>query len=252
MNNVRAQAKDLNDYILNPVAEDRDAKTEYRIEHQTNLDAFDQSIELSHEQALWAALAFEDANKVRLLLKRGANPNRPEELSRMTPLMAAETTQVAIALLQHQADPNARDRFGLSVIHHAVAMRDGAAIVKLLVKQGVNVDTRTDDAAKATPLFIALKKYIEGNDKITTAGVISTLAGLGADLDAFDGRGETPVAFAAFNNQPELLRLLIGLGADPTKKLGNGQTPLDYAREANATDAMRLLAELPVKSQRTN
>jgi ankyrin repeat protein len=252
MSDVWAQAKNLNDYILNPAAEDQDAQTEYRVEHQTKLDAFDQSIELSQEQALWAALAFEDAGKVRLLLKRGANPNRPEELSRMTPLMAAETMQVAVALLQYKANPKARDRFGLSVIHHAVAMRDGAAIVKLLVEQGVNVDTPTDDAAKTTPLFIALKKYIEGNDKQTTAGVISTLAGLGADLNVIDGRGETPVAFAAFNNQPELLRLLIGLGADPTKKLGNGQTPLYYARDANATDATRLRAELPVKSQRTN
>jgi ankyrin repeat protein len=250
--NMRAQAKDLNDYILNPVSDDQDATTEYRVEHQTKLDAFDQSIELSQEQALWAALAFEDAGKVRLLLQRGANANRPEELSQMTPLMAAETVPVAVALLQYKADPKARDRSGLSVIHHAVAMRDGAAIVKLLVEQGVNVDTRTDDAAKATPLFIALKKYVEGNDKKTTADVIRTLANLRADLNALDGRGETPVAFAAFNNQPELLRLLISLGADPTKKLGNGQTPLDYAREANATDAMRVLAELPVKSQRTN
>ncbi|MEJ2116866.1 MAG: ankyrin repeat domain-containing protein [Alphaproteobacteria bacterium] len=249
--NAWAQTKNLNDFINSPASDNKEP-TEYRIEHQTNLDAFDRSIELSQEQALWAALAFEDTSKVRLLLKRGANPNRPDELSKMTPLMAAETTPIAAALLQYGANPKARDRVGLGVLHHAVSMREGAAIVKLLVDQGVNVDVRTDDAAKATPLFIALKKYIEGSDKETTEGVIRTLAGLGADLNAFDGRGETPVAFAAFNNQPELLRLLIGLGADPTKKLGNGQTPLDYARAANSTDAMRVLAELPVKSQPTN
>lgn len=249
---ANAQAKDLDEYIRDPVPTAKSAPTEAREKHQTITDAFDLSIELSQDQALWTALAFEDADQVRSLLRKGANPNRAEELSLMTPLMAAETMPITVALLQYGADPNARDRMGRSVLHYAVTMRDAASIVPLLIRSGVNINMRTDDTAKITALFCAMDKYIEDKDKDVSAQIIRVLVDMGADLNILDGHGANPLAVAASRNQVNLLRLLIQLGADPAMKLPNGRTALDYARDANAVDAMHVLANLPVKAQPAN
>ena len=211
-------------------------------------------LELSRDQALWTAIAFEDADQVRQLLKSGADPNKPEDLSQMTPLMAAETFPVASILIQKGAEPRARDRTGRTPLHYAVLMRDAPAIIPLLVRAGADVNARAEDAGSSTPLIFAVEKYItdKDRDKAINASVIRALVLLGADINAADARGATGLAMAASQNKPELIRLLIELGADPAKRLGNGRTPLDYAREANAQDAIQVLAAMAAKARPAN
>lgn len=211
-------------------------------------------LELSMDQALWAAIAFEDANQVRELLKGGANANVLEGLSQMTPLMAAETFPIASILIQNGANPNARDRNGRTPLHYAVLMRDAATIVPLLVRAGADVNARTGDAGRDTPLIAAVEKYAgdQNRDTAMSASIIRALVHLGADVNATDARGETSLAIAARENKPELIRLLIELGADPAKRLGNGRTPMDYAREVNAQDAIRALAVAAGKVEPAN
>jgi|EndMetStandDraft_9_1072997.scaffolds.fasta_scaffold07204_2 ankyrin repeat protein len=210
------------------------------------------ALELSQDQALWAALAFEDTEQLRQLLKRGANPNKPEELSLMTPLMAAETLSVAWTLLEAGADPRARDRTGKTVLHHAAKMREATSIVPLLVRAGADVNARTDDADRDTPIFCAVENYMESPDKYAAGLTVRTLVHSGADINAADANGATVLAIAASHNQPGLIKLLVELGADPNKRLSNGRTPLDYAREANATDAIQFLDGVASKSAPAN
>jgi hypothetical protein len=200
------------------------------------------ALEMSREQAMWTALAFEDAARLRELLKQGANPNKPDELSQMTPLMAAETAEIAKILLEAGADPKLRDRAGRTVLHHAVKMREAASVVQMLVRLGADVNARADDLNKSTPLLLAIDRYLEDKDRQETSLVIRILVHLGADIDAANAKGDTPLAIAAAHNQPELIRLLMELGADPSHRMVNGLTPLDYAREANAEEAMQALA----------
>ena len=211
-------------------------------------------LEMSKDQALWAAIAFENAGLVRKLLKTGADPNKPEDLSQMTPLMAAETFPVASALIEKGASASARDRTGRTPLHYAVNMRDAASIIPILVQAGADVNARAEDAGRNTPLLFAVEKYLAGTgrDEAINASVIRVLVRLGADLNAADARGATPLAIAAKQNEPKLIRLLIDLGADPAKRLGNGRTPLDYAREANAHDAVRMLVAMTGKARRAN
>lgn len=173
------------------------------------------ALELSQEQALWAAIAFEDAEQLRQLLKRGANPNKPEELSLMTPLMAAETLPVAWALLEAGADPRARDRTGKTPLHYAVKMRDAKDIMPLLVRAGADVNARAEAPGQITPLFSAIENYMESPEKDAAEAVIRTLASLGADINATDSKGATALAVAAAHNQNELVKILIELGANP-------------------------------------
>jgi ankyrin repeat protein len=198
-------------------------------------------LELSPDQAVWTALAFENPEQLRQLLQKGANPNKPEDLTRMTPLMAAETLQLAWTLIEAGADARARDKTGRTPMHHAVKMREAVQILPLLARAGGDVNARAEEPAGITPLFCAVESYLESPEKDSTGLVVRVLARLGADLNAMDARGATVLAIAAAHNKPDLIKLLVDLGADPTKRLSNGRTPLDYAREANALDAIPLL-----------
>jgi ankyrin repeat protein len=173
------------------------------------------ALELSQEQALWAAIAFEDPEQLRQLHKRGANPNKPEELSLMTPLMAAETLPVAWTLLEAGANPRARDRTGKTPLHYAVKMREATSIMPLLVRAGADVNARAEEPGQITPLFSAVENYIESPEKEAAEAVIRVLARLGADINAADSKGATPLALATAQNQTELVKILIELGANP-------------------------------------
>ena len=199
------------------------------------------TLEMSQDQAVWTALAFEDNEQLRQLLKKGANPNKPEELSQITPLMAAETLQLAWTLIEAGADARARDRTGRTAMHHAVKLREAVQILPLLVRAGGDVNSRAEEPGMITPLFCAVENYLESPDKDNATLVVRILARLGADMNATDSKGATVLAIAAAHNKPELIKLLVELGADPAKRLSNGRTPLDYAREANALDAISLL-----------
>jgi len=219
----------------------------------SQLSAADRDVlELSLDQAMWTALAFEDAAKLRDVLKRGADPNKPEKLSQMTPLMAAETAELVEILLKAGADPNQKDRTGRSALHHAVKMREAGSIVRLLGQAGAAVNAPAKDIGDATPLQSAVEHYFEDKAQEETALAIRILVHLGADINAADTAGHNALSLAASRNQPELIRLLIDLGADPKRRLPNGRTPLDYARDAKAEDAIQALAAGPSKQPAAN
>jgi ankyrin repeat protein len=211
-----------------------------------------ESLELSLDQAMWTAIAFEDAAQLASLLQRGADPNKPEKLSQMTPLMTVETAELVKILLESGAKPDLRDLTGRGALHHAVRMREGPEIVRMLVRAGAPVDSRVEDMSDCTPLMLAAEYYIEERDRRTITLVIRALVALGADVDAVDNGGRNALAIAAAQNQVDLIQLLLELGADPKRKLGNGRTPLDFAIDAKAQDAVRALAAAPSRSPTAN
>jgi ankyrin repeat protein len=211
-----------------------------------------EKLEMSRDQAMWAALAFEDAEKLSILLKQGANPNKPDELSQMTPLMAAETLAMAKVLIAAGANPNMRDRLGRTALHHAAKMREGAAIMELLVRSGGDVNARALDAALSTPLICAIENYLENKDRQQASLIIRVLAHLGADMNAPNARGNNPLVLAATSNQAELIKLLVELGADPSRPVSDGRTAMDFAKEAGASEAIQALAAAPSRTVPAN
>lgn len=219
---------------------------------KTKSDPAAESLEMSVEQAMWTAIAFEDVAQLASLLKRGADPNKAEKLSQMTPLMTVESAGLVKVLLAGGARTDLRDLTGRTALHHAVRVRDGPEIVRLLVEAGAKVDEPVDDASGCTPLLLAAEFYIEEQDRPTISGVIRALVALGANVDAADSGGRNALAIAAAQNRVDLVRLLLELGADPKHRLGNGRTPLDFALDAKAQDAARVIAAAHSKSPTAN
>ena len=75
------------------------------------------------------------------------------------------------------------------------------------------------------------------------ATIRDLLAADPALLDARDARGMTPLALAAWYDQPTLVAALLDLGADPDLKNDNGLTPLFSALDRGRGTAARILLD---------
>jgi hypothetical protein len=74
------------------------------------------------------------------------------------------------------------------------------------------------------------------------AAVTASIAS-GADVNQRGGQGDTPLHWAAFNGNSELVRSLIYAGGKVNERLANGNTPLHLAAYKGHTAAVKALLE---------
>ncbi|RYP78372.1 hypothetical protein DL771_000557 [Monosporascus sp. 5C6A] len=166
-------------------------------------------------------------------------------------------------LLRRGAEPNVQGRDGVAPLHCA-AMSGNVDAVRTLIETGATLDVL--DASGNTPLHWAaykghedVVKYLQqdANKKLrdnngrtalhlaAIAGIkeaVKLLIGVGADKEAKDRVGVTPLHYAAENGHEAVVRfLVIEAGADKKAKDNNGRTPLHYAAEYGYEAVIRLL-----------
>ncbi len=174
----------------------------------------------------------------------------------LTPLMAAAARDRADAvqmLLDAGADVGATDAVGHTALHWA-AMRHAPGAAQRLIRAGADVQALDDDdtsplgAAGASgavsvarvllgagadanaadggtpPLHRAIKTY---GESYGGAEMVAFLLASGADPNARDARGLTPLHRAASDTPGAFAvsRLLLDAGADPSARDARGQTP---------------------------
>ncbi len=198
--------------------------------------------------ALHAAARSASAQVVKLLLEKGADPNLVATLKKQpqagedsnlqqlspqqqepwsTPLLTAVVrfnTAAASALLEGGAKPDLYGP-GEQTPLLVAARLSHTNLIGSLLRHGA--DIKQVDSEKRTVLHWLVSdnnRYAGGSDR---EEVVGFLVALGANPNAQDKRGMTPLHYAARRDNAAWIKALIANGADPKAKDLVGQTPAE-------------------------
>jgi len=180
-------------------------------------------------------MAAQDADKVKLLIDRGANV-RAQAKTGYTALMVASaylgTAPSVKLLLEHAAEVNP----GKGVLNNAsplflAAIAGDRENIALLLAKGADPNRRMDIIGMfpTSPLIGALSF----GDPV----VVQALVAGGADIREKDLDSMTPLHWAVVTHHPDVVKTLLAAGADPNPVDRFGYTPLLYAATIDFGDA---------------
>jgi len=161
--------------------------------------------------------------------------------------------ETASQLLAKGADPNSKDVAGITPLLAAAWNGDrNTAIVRLLLQHGANVNAvsavEAVDTVKNGPLAIGLLTPLLSAAPYGNYETVALLVNAGANVNAKDVRGMTPLAMAVISDRPDPrnVRLLLAKGADPGLRSKNGESAVDWA---NKYQNPEMLAAFGAKSK---
>lgn len=174
---------------------------------------------LADEDGLTAAIAAGDAGAARLLVDAGATV-RPAALLRACQMEREDLAELCLAGIQP----------GEARILDRLAMLGHTGMLRWLVARGTSI-------AEEGPQALC---------EAANAGQAEAAAYLlqqGVPVESRVSYGWTALHLAAYNGNPETVRVLLAAGADPAADDGTGKTPLDWASEAGKADNVALLQQ---------
>ena len=186
------------------------------------------------DEQLLAAAGVGDADEIKRLIDKGANPNVSDARGRSALLFSvmAGHEAAAEALLRRGAKVDSADADGKTTLMWAsdAGHRD---VAELLLKRGADIEAR--DKYGQTALIDAAWR---GRDKI-----IEMLLQINADANARSIDGVTALMWAAINGHPEAARKLIAAGAALDTPDRDQFTPLIRAAWNGHTEVVAVLIE---------
>ena len=165
------------------------------------------------------ALYFRQEDLARLIRERTPTPDLFE-------VAALGETELAAELLEATpggAKAVAPDGFGVLGLAVYFGRIETAA---LLLKTGANPNTSSANAFKVWPIHSAAAQ----RDPATSLELIRMLLEWGADPNAAQAGGWTPLHSVAARGREEIAKLLVEHGASLTAKSEDGRTPLEMAQ----------------------
>jgi cytohesin len=191
-----------------------------------------------------------------LLVAKGADVNAKNGFNGRTPLHNAATwghKEIVVLLIAAGAVVNAKDDDGYtpldltSLENNPNASPEIADILRELLFDAASdgdlagvqaeLDKGADVNAKNKDGWTPLNFATDGGHK----EVAELLIANGADVNAKDDQGSTPLKFAAYRGQKEIVELLIAAGAVVNAKDGTGRTPLHSAADEGHKKVAELL-----------
>ena len=174
---------------------------------------------------------------IAMLLEAGADVDAMDAELNMTPLvMAAMSRDLGLEtldkLLAAGADVNARHT-DMSPLQ-AAAYSDRVDVCERIIAAGARLNERKGET-KETALHTAAV--------FNASRVCEHLLTAGADVDAEDAKGATPLFYAIVADSPEVARILLAAGADPSLRSDAGLTALQVARQMERGRGWMLMLE---------
>ena len=211
-------------------------------------------------------------NVVKLLLKRGANPNLHPRTMALNWACAGGNLEIAKTLLAADAEINGKDKDGDTPLMQS-CLDGNLELVKWLIDSGADVHVRNNadatalvrtcqavsvEAREAAPKILELlinkgadvnARDVKGKTPLILAcahGRIEPariLLARGAYVNATDDRGWTPLMMAAADGDAKIVKVLLAGGADPKIATRDGLSALDLARDGEYADISDLLSK---------
>lgn len=178
---------------------------------------------------LYLALQRGDLNQFERHLASGTDVNAPLPDGR-TPLQmaAADGREVFVRqLLDHGADPQARGPDGHTALEAAL-LNGRVQVATVLAPRGTTLD--------ASALLLEVARH-----DVHDRDVLGFLLQRGANLEARDAAGDTPLLIAVRRNDRVQVRHLLDRGADPFVTDASGRSALAVAEGLAHEDVARLL-----------
>ncbi|KAF2359591.1 Ankyrin repeat-containing domain [Trinorchestia longiramus] len=234
----------------------------------------------SGETALLTAVHYKQVPCLKVLLKRGANPN-VKSLDGNSAIMWAAGRSNGIgspkclaavkSLLEYGADPSVPNDRGYTPLMAAALIRESET-VRTLIKAGADLESQ--DARGETALFKAVYSNCPESVKIlveagananarcnlkrtplmvvSTYSILETLIHYCNDINARDNDGFSALHHYAAANQSQFLRLLLIFGADIEAQDKMGNVPLQIAMRARSRDCISFLLSKGSKATAKN
>lgn len=156
------------------------------------------------------------ADLVECLLRHGASP----ALWMMVGALKEGHEDVVQIMSQHVTIDTLDHRTGMSLLHRACFEADPARVA-WLISHGADVKLTSN--AGTPPLILAFRDgNADLNDQLKVMGI---LLDAGADIEAPNSDGHTPLSVACDLNELEVVSLLLRRGANPNAELPDELTP---------------------------
>ena len=189
-------------------------------------------------QAAWGG----DQKTLKSLLENGADVNVRNDHG-STPLyyaIIANQYQAATVLIEAGADMNAKDKLNETPFTRAITSGRNE-IIKTMIRNSIDVNTPIHEFGKTFCAHRCFALHIAAG--LNNPEMATTLIAAGADVNARDDGGSTPLHYAPFINygsitnvKGEITKMLINAGADVNARDDDGFTPLHWAARTSDSE----------------
>ncbi len=178
---------------------------------------------------------------VKLLVEKGADINTLDKQARMSPIYASAMMgheDVFFYLLEAGAVLQKETRNGINIIH-AACLSQSKEIVALLLERGFDINEYWEENG-GLPIHASLEGY-EANREFVTFLIHN-----GADINAINKLGFSPLALAAVRGYTDIFYDLLAAGADPEAVNQMGVPMLHYVIMNNNAEMVQTMVDLGV------